>query len=91
MAIWLVHHLPLSIYSELEKQRGEKDENYAELAATLQQLVNKQQKVTEDKFQMERQRHREQNALADLQQKFDQRMKDYEYEKEKEAVYLGDR
>ncbi|XP_071815869.1 coiled-coil domain-containing protein 146-like [Apostichopus japonicus] len=77
--------------NELEKQRGEKDESYAELAHALQQLVSKQQKVTEDKFQMERQRHKKQNSLGELQQTFDQRMKEYEYEKDKEAVYLGDR
>lgn len=83
--------LQISFYSELEKQRGEKDESYAELAHALQQLVSKQQKVTEDKFQMERQRHKKQNSLGELQQTFDQRMKEYEYEKDKEAVYLGDR
>ena len=75
----------------MERQRGEVDENYAELAAGLQELLNRQQGLTEEKFQLEREKQKAQRQLEDTQTKFDQRMKDYEYEKEKEAVYLGDR
>ncbi|XP_072026353.1 coiled-coil domain-containing protein 146-like [Amphiura filiformis] len=77
--------------NEVERQRGEVDEQYAELAAGLQELLNRQQGLTEEKFQLEREKQKAQRQLEDTQVKFDQRMKDYEYEKEKEAVYLGDR
>ncbi|XP_072181857.1 coiled-coil domain-containing protein 146-like [Diadema setosum] len=77
--------------NEVERQRGEKDEEYADLAAHLQDLLARQQALMEDKFQLERDKARAQNALDEQQRKFDMCMKDYEYQKEKEAVYLGDK
>ncbi|XP_041460505.1 coiled-coil domain-containing protein 146-like [Lytechinus variegatus] len=77
--------------NEVERQRTEKDENYADLAAHLQDLLASLQGRTDDKFQLERDKARAQNALDEQQRKFDACMKDYEYQKEKEAVYLGDK
>ncbi|XP_054752363.1 coiled-coil domain-containing protein 146-like [Lytechinus pictus] len=77
--------------NEVERQRAEKDENYADLAAHLQDLLASLQGRTDDKFQLERDKARAQNALDEQQRKFDACMKDYEYQKEKEAVYLGDK
>ncbi|XP_030856124.1 coiled-coil domain-containing protein 146 [Strongylocentrotus purpuratus] len=77
--------------NEVERQRVEKDENYADLAAHLQDLLASLQGRTDDKFQLERDKARAQNALDEQQRKFDACMKDYEYQKEKEAVYMGDK
>ena len=75
----------------MDKKRSEVDETCTNYGSELQQLLARQQQLTDDKFQLEREKQKSQGVLEETQMKFDQRMKDFEYEKEKEAVYLGDR
>ncbi|XP_038067979.1 coiled-coil domain-containing protein 146-like [Patiria miniata] len=77
--------------NEVDKKRAEVDQTCSDYTSELQRLLSRQQQLTDDKFQLEREKQKSQGALEEMQMKFDQRMKDFEYEKEKEAVYLGDR
>ncbi|XP_033110097.1 coiled-coil domain-containing protein 146-like [Anneissia japonica] len=77
--------------NELDRNRSDVDDQYMELTVQLQKLVELYHKLSDEKFDMDREKEQQQQVLADRRRQFDNLMKDFEYMKEKEAVCLGDR
>ncbi|XP_006816366.1 coiled-coil domain-containing protein 146-like [Saccoglossus kowalevskii] len=77
--------------NEVDKKLTELNEQYTELKTALQMYDTKQTTLEDDKFDMEQELEKQRGKVEAQQREFDGLMKDYEYAKEREAVYLGDR
>ncbi|XP_078000623.1 coiled-coil domain-containing protein 146-like [Glandiceps talaboti] len=77
--------------NEIDRRLAEENEKHGELKTGLEEDENKLRILEDDKFEMDTELDKKRSRVDSQQREFDHLMKEFEYAKEKEAVYLGDR